>query len=304
MNVFAPGKMLISGAYAVLEGAPAVVISLARGAEADSARPADFVSEEVKAALGEHAPYVSAEGMFERGRKLGLGASAALTVAALGLRAAERGADLASSETRAALFQSAWEAHQKVQQGGSGVDIAASVYGGVVDYRLEQGRPRVAPRTWPSELVWSVFASDRSARTSELRARVDALHGRDVAAFEAVMWPLFDAAARASVALEKGLPGDVLVALRDSAHALFRLGKSAEAPIVLPGHETLFPVAESEGGAFFPSGAGGGDISVFVGSAPPSPAFVSRAADHHLTPLSVSIDVAGVRVVEPEERTR
>ncbi len=304
MRVFAPGKILVSGAYAVLEGAPAVVVAVDRGAVADGVLSSTFVSDEVKAALGDATPHVSAESMFDRGRKLGLGASAALTVAALGLREAERGADLANAETRTGLFERAWRAHREVQNGGSGVDIAASVHGGTVSYRLDQGRPVVAPCEWPKGLRFTVFASDESARTSELRARVNAFRERDASAFEARMWPLFDASVRASVGFEKGVATNVVSALRDFALALQGLGSAADAPIVLPGHETLFAAAESEGGAFLPSGAGGGDVSIFVGSGSPSAAFVAKAAECRLSLLRVSIDLRGVRTVEPEERIR
>ena len=35
MKVFAPGKLVLTGAYAVLEGAPAIVVATSRGAFAD-----------------------------------------------------------------------------------------------------------------------------------------------------------------------------------------------------------------------------------------------------------------------------
>lgn len=298
LSVFAPGKVLISGAYAVLEGAPAIVAAVDRGAIAQGDRSADRVIDEVTAALGTSAPYVSADAMFDNGRKLGLGASAALTVAAVALRDAERGVDVSTEDAREAIFTRSLRAHQQVQRGGSGVDVAASVHGGVLDYRIDQGRQLITKASWPKELVLQVFAANQSARTTELRAKVDALRSRDAALFEKVMWPQFDAAARASAALSKGDVGRFLSALSDSAEALRVLGAAADAPIVLSGHEALFSAAVEEGGAFFPSGAGGGDISVFIGRRAPSGAFLSRAAQVNLLPLSLCIDPIGVRAVE------
>jgi len=40
----APGKLVLSGAYAVLSGAPALVVAVDRYVVADSARPAAFLT--------------------------------------------------------------------------------------------------------------------------------------------------------------------------------------------------------------------------------------------------------------------
>ncbi len=66
----APGKVVISGAYAVLEGAPAVVSAVSRYAWADARRTADFVTPEVKAALGDGpAPWFDASALRGRTRQ-------------------------------------------------------------------------------------------------------------------------------------------------------------------------------------------------------------------------------------------
>ena len=46
----APGKLVLSGAYAVLSGAPALVAAVDRYVVADSARPTLFDAPEVRAA--------------------------------------------------------------------------------------------------------------------------------------------------------------------------------------------------------------------------------------------------------------
>jgi phosphomevalonate kinase len=47
----APGKLVLSGAYAVLEGAPALVAAIDRYAVADASRPTLRVTPEVREAL-------------------------------------------------------------------------------------------------------------------------------------------------------------------------------------------------------------------------------------------------------------
>lgn len=51
MSSHAPGKLLLSGAYAVLRGAPAVVTAVQRYAIADGKTPGQLVTPEVQAAL-------------------------------------------------------------------------------------------------------------------------------------------------------------------------------------------------------------------------------------------------------------
>ena len=53
MRVFAPGKLVLTGAYAVLGGAPAIVMATNRGAYADGARITPTPTAEVRAALGD-----------------------------------------------------------------------------------------------------------------------------------------------------------------------------------------------------------------------------------------------------------
>ena len=146
LRVVAPGKMLLSGSYAVLEGAPALVCAVDRYAVAREAS-GDAASAEVAAAFGAEAPpSVDVSALSRGGDKLGLGGSAAAVVAALGYRFASRGEDLGRAPVRDAIFRDARRAHARVQGGGSGVDIAASVYGGVLRYSPRGGPARGGPR--------------------------------------------------------------------------------------------------------------------------------------------------------------
>ena len=58
----APGKLVLSGAYAVLSGAPAIVTAVSRYVIADTSQLAELVTDEVAAALapGQVASWVSA----------------------------------------------------------------------------------------------------------------------------------------------------------------------------------------------------------------------------------------------------
>src|SRR5271169_2224572 len=118
MRARAPGKLVLTGAYAVLDGAPAIVAAVDRYAVADASRVMGSPAPEVRAALreGEPVPEADARDLCDAaGRKLGLGSSAAVLVASLAARALTRGEDVADRSVRARLFADARTAHARAQ---------------------------------------------------------------------------------------------------------------------------------------------------------------------------------------------
>ncbi|WP_437322257.1 hypothetical protein [Sorangium sp. So ce394] len=332
MIVRAPGKLVLSGAYAVLEGAPALVAAVDRYVVADPARQADLVTEEVQAAIDagalDRAAWFDASalrsaapdptagapagaGAPPRGasRKLGLGSSAAILVATLAARAAAAAPTMAAAAAAAAsagrpmpawdaraLFLAALAAHRRAQGGGSGVDVAASVYGGVLCCRLgPDGALAVTPHALPGGLAIEVYASDASARTSAMLERVRALAARDPGAHGALLGAAAEGARAAVTAADARA---FVAALDRQVDALAELGDRAGAPIVTPALARLRPAAAAEGAALAPSGAGGGDVSLFVGGAPPSAAWRAAAAAAGLERVPMSLGAPGVHVLD------
>ena len=317
MRVAAPGKLLLTGAYAVLEGAPAIVVAVDRLAMADTERRADAPSREVELAFGaDAAPHVDADSLFASGTtpsgstkclKLGLGSSAAMLVAALATRRAQSGADLASGAVRRELFAEAQAVHAASQGGGSGVDIAASVYGGALCYSLSgdslSGDPlpaSIEPVELPPGLHLAAFFSGTSARTSDLRRAVDALRLRDPMVYRECMDVLRAGAVLASRSLATRMLHIFLSAAEITRRALLKLGVAAGAPIVPSRFVKLGECAARGRAVFLPSGAGGGDVGVFLGSEAPSARFEQLAARLGFTRVPLAIDPTGVRLVDPE----
>jgi phosphomevalonate kinase len=299
VKVFAPGKLVLTGAYAVLGGAPAIVMATSRGAYADGSRSNPTPSAEVRAALGDvPSPHVDASSLFLGSRKLGLGASSAILVASLAslaARDAKRGVDLSDEKLRASLFERARAAHASAQAGGSGVDVAASVHGGVLEY---------VPGAWkrralPVGTQVHVFACGTSASTSELRGQVDRFAAVSPASHRACIDDLEVIANVAADAVKVGRRERFIVAIRLAARSLYRLGVGAGAPIVPKGFDALEDIASSSDAAFCVSGAGGGDVAAYVGSSPPPEAFVERALALGLFEIDVALDEKGVRAATP-----
>ena len=271
MIVRAPGKIVLSGAYAVLEGAPAVVTAVDRYVLADASRPADLLTPEVKAALKDKpAPWFDASALRSGDKKLGLGSSAAILVASLGAIAAkERGLKDAEA-LRSAVLEPALVAHRTAQGGGSGVDVAASVYGGTIVAAKKGSGLAVRAVELPAGLHFEVLFAGVPASTTELIGKVRAFKARSPHEYGGVMENLKAAAEDAERAVDEGSATDVLRALRDQLRALTDLGEHAGARIVTREVARLADLAGDEDAVVLPAGAGGGDIAIYAGTAPPS----------------------------------
>src|SRR5215213_4826993 len=139
----APGKVVISGAYAVLEGAPAIVAAIDRYVLADAERAPEKTTAEVREALKRRGPsphpWFDASALRSGGaqdRKLGLGSSAAILVSCLASLELGNDSDLDDAALSARVFGPALAAHRAAQGGGSGVDVAASAFGGIQVCRM------------------------------------------------------------------------------------------------------------------------------------------------------------------------
>ncbi len=267
----APGKLVLSGAYAVLSGAPALVVAVDRYVTADSAKAPTFITPEVRAAIASSTPpHFDAEGLRENGRKLGLGSSAAILVASLAALALDAEPRLGDAALCERVYERALLAHRAAQGGGSGVDVAASAYGGVLVARRVGGELSLNQVALPSGLHFQIWACAGSASTAELLARIAAFATRDPAAHRACMGAQSEAACAALEAVQRDQAADFVAAIDAQASALSALGEAAGANIVTPELAELARLARKLRGAFLPAGAGGGDIAYYVGrSAPP-----------------------------------
>jgi len=290
----APGKVVLSGAYAVLYGAPAIVSAVSRYVIADSARAADFVTDEVRAALlpEERAPWFDAAELRHEERKLGLGSSAAILAASLFALEQAAMPDAPQAALQKRVFERALLAHRSAQGGGSGVDVAASSFGGTLIYRLSPGGPVLRPATLPPELTFEVWICPSSASTRELIAAVGRLAQLAPSAHAEWLSAQGAAATAAADSVERKDPAGLLGALRAQYAALSGLGRAAGAPIITAELAELGPLAEQEGGVLLPAGAGGGDVALFVGAAASSVglrgALENRAHRQLRTELSAS----------------
>ena len=312
MKAKAPGKIVISGAYAVLRGAPALVAAVDRYVEADTSRDAAFVAPEVTLGLpligqpDAKRPYYDASALRENGRKLGLGSSAGICVASLAaLVAQERtraGLTWTDEALAAELFPLALKAHREAQGGGSGIDIAAACFGGILAAHLLPPdseeliggeRLRVSPTRLPDGLCLETWTSKVAASTADFVRAVFACELTARSEYERAMSAQITASESALAALQAGSRSAFIAALQAQFLALSALGQLAQLPIVLPAIARLYPFVP-EDACFLPSGAGGGDISIYVGSSASPENFRTQAEAVGLTRVELRLGAPGL----------
>jgi phosphomevalonate kinase len=298
MKAKAPGKLVISGAYSVLKGAPALVTAVDRYVLADDSQTAHFETPEVAQALklmGSSKPHpaFNADALREGGRKLGLGSSAAICASSVALLSRTNAAKLEDRLLAESIYNLVLRAHREAQGGGSGIDVAAACFGGTLGARLAQDHAErlleLQTVNLPSALVIETWASPKAATTSEFVRRVFALEQSEPERFTDLMGRQIEASERALAAAIDNNSTQFIVALKAQFQALSALGLAAAVPIVLTDIAQLAGrLADDE--CLIPSGAGGGDITLFIATRPSSEDFRKRAEalGQKLVPLCLS----------------
>ncbi len=299
----APGKAIVCGEYAVLDGAPAISVAVDRRVVA---RVGDGPSSPFVAAALAHAARafgdprlaslavtVDSAALYEGEAKLGLGSSAAVTAAVVGLAAAHAGVAL---DDRARLFAVADAAHAEAQGvAGSGIDVATSIHGGAVHFTRAGGVANVRDVAWPRDLQLTFVFAGESASTPKLVGMVQALRARAPSLYRARVDALGEIARAFAAAIDRGDAAAAVAAARGWTPALAALGTAADAPIVTPFFERLAQLAAAHGGSAKPSGAGGGDLGVALTVGDVATATLRDAlARQGLRPLALSGPVPGL----------
>ncbi len=313
----APGKLFVSGEWAVLRGAPALVAAVDRTVRVElDAAPGELVIESlaesrtwrgnpmtdtipegdagavvaaVRTAGGLGGRVLVDSRAFLIGeRKLGLGRSAATIAAATAACRAATGDDT----SRPAVLAAALAANAAFQHGqGSGADVAAAVHGGLVEARRAGTSPGIAERSLPDGLHLIAGWTGESAATTPLVGRFATMPDPPVFA------ELTAAANDAAEAVARGDASGLCAAVDRAADLLVRFGDETGLPIVTPSLGRLVQAARRAGAAAKPSGAGGGDCGIALATSAGIAAAVRAAwRDAGVLPLDVTIATRGVAV--------
>ncbi len=290
MQVRVPGKVMLSGEYAVLFGGTAVLVPVPRYLTATVVEEPDLhkinpvISEALREPIREIASqeadlpplhvHVDRSEFTHTGsdgveRKLGLGGSAAEAVAVIALRFERCGFDWTTIPKQIHTYANL--AHQRAQGGlGSGADVAAIAYRQPIRFRRDEAQSHIEVIKMPAShlipkltLLWT----GKPANTREL-----------VTSFQnwTASFPNSQALIDILVIESNRLADEwfsteyqpLFHALSQFGETLSSLSDLAELPWQLPVHKQLAEWAYELGGRAKPTGAGGGDMILLVGDLP------------------------------------
>lgn len=281
----APGKVMLAGEYAVIDGGEAIMLAVDRRAVARvvSAPPAlsPFLEEAARLvadqfgadsaeARAARSVVVDTDALRQDDTKLGLGSSAAATVAAIGCALlAGEATEPDPTIDRALVHRLAHRAHRAAQSRagapGSGADVAASVWGGLCAVRVA-GDPdlplAVRPLELPDDLALVFVWTGRPADTASLVDRVRALRQHAPGDYAQATTAIADAADALIASFTRGSACSAVSALAAGGAAVAELGTIAGVELETPIHRRLSRLAQRRGGALKPTGAGAGDIAL------------------------------------------
>ena len=236
----APGKLVLAGEYAVLDGCPSIVLAIDRGVEcyvesgAGISTPMNdtrFVQDALsEASRHRHYRFQDWNPVLElsSNHKPGFGGSAAACVAAC----------MAAGKT----LDEAYQIHYTVQGSGSGIDVAASIHGGMFQFTRKQIIPLqpILPL-----VIWTGY----SARTGP---RVE----------QYLQWDEREEFVEQSKYWVQQFTKNPVASTRSLYTLLKRASQAAQFQYCTPEIEDICRLAEDHQGAAKPSGAGGGDCVV------------------------------------------
>lgn len=335
----APGKLFFLGEYGVLAGGWTLVAAVNRRVYARfdpegrgyravgaGARTSLKLPRAVVASLPGSGPSLvtgepgliacfetDVRSFFEGRQKLGLGSSAASVVALSAAALRSAGADT-SVDT---VFETAFVAHRRLQNGrGSGADVAASTYGGLLAYRLETATPpfevlgepvvfegekklagvRILPGlVWPEGLEFRAIWTGNSASSTGLIARIEASFGKGTGEVDDLFAEINQTATAAVGALLEHRAQDLMELFARGDALMERLAACTGAAIITEQHRAIRRLGERYGVIAKPSGAGGGDFSLLIGPSSTPWERLERELPAGCQMVGLQLDAQGVR---------
>ena len=276
-TIVSPGKIVIAGEYAVLDGSPAIVLAINRGVRCDilagtGIRTPNGDTRYVEPILQQQSN--RAHYFFQdwnpvtclgEAQKPGFGGSAAACVAAC----------LAANIP----LKEAFDFHRSIQGGGSGIDIAASIYGGML--RFQGGKIEQLTPIHPV-VIWSGQSAQTGPRVRQY-----------------LQWKEREHFVARSAALTTSFQQDPIQTFRSLHRLLTHAMQQCHVHYMTPALQKIIALAEAAGGGAKASVAGGGDCAIALFShAEQRQRFLAMCQTNSFTTIPIQ-PASGAHFIEP-----
>lgn len=297
----APGKLVVSGEYAVLDGAPALVLAVDRRVHVELAPSGEPFWQVVSPTLGLRGALrhdaagwawdgVVPEALHWVARVLaGFAPAVALAPQCVTLDSADFYAQRGPQQDKLGLgsstalvvallgalhrcaglpappLEEAMAAHSAAQGGsGSGVGVAAALLGGLLRFQLQADGVQVAACSWPAGVHWRCVDAGRPTSTRAMLAAVAAGGMRAPHTHAHVLAILTRTAGQVIADVCADNAAHLLRDLERYAGDLEPLGELGGVAIVSAEHAALAILARRSGCVYKSCGAGGGDTGIVL----------------------------------------
>ncbi|QQR90901.1 MAG: hypothetical protein IPJ88_03985 [Myxococcales bacterium] len=320
IRVSAPGKLMVVGEYSVLEGGEALVAAVSRrlyasyspfagngsgpegsvSGKSEKLGPETMLSRDLaREKLGAEPGHLTMDSsaFYSGHQKLGFGSSAAAATAATSAVFAEHGYDLNQIQSKEAVFDLAYQGHRAVAAQGSGADVAASVFGGVLRFKKDAETINTQASQISGLLHSSVIWTQQSARTSDFISGINALKQDKPDLYYSCINKIKHCAQTFIQASEANEAQESLLAYAEHHKAMSQLGSAAQLAVVTETINTIVSLAESHHGACKASGAGGGDCCLaFFRTPEDKQSFEKACSNAGFSVLDVTLAAPGARL--------